>query len=79
MPIWNPEISVSEANPLIDSTRISRVFSANYIWFPDQRAACAALVRNDWFPAFRVSSAGMAENWKTLLLRALQSASNDDA
>jgi len=45
--IWNPEICVSEANALVDTTRISRTFGAKYLWFPDRRAAGAALVRND--------------------------------
>ncbi len=45
--IWNPEICVSEANTLVDTTRESRAFGAKYIWFPEQRAAGAALVRND--------------------------------
>ena len=57
MQIWNPEISVSEAIPLLDNTGTSRAFSAKDFWFPDQRAACAARVRNDWIFACRVVSA----------------------
>ncbi|WP_306143394.1 hypothetical protein [Roseibium sp. MMSF_3412] len=38
---------MSEANTNIDTTVNSRALSPKYIWFPDRRAAVAALVRND--------------------------------